>query len=358
MQIDVCKPYELSQRDYEKWREAVAKAAPFGSPFFHPDYVLALAEFRPLVEIAVIHQQGEAVGWLPYERHGSVGRPLGVKLADFQGAIFREGCEIPLDKIVARIGLSACNFDHLLAEQSPDSATFETSDSPWMDLRNGYEAYIAGQRAGNSTLIAQTQRKQRKLNRETERVAFCWHDSDPQALQCLWEWKSAQRLATGTMDILQFDWVRKFLEQIAQREQLGFRGVVSTLRIEDRIAAVHLGMHTATTFHYWFPAYSKEHASASPGLVLLLQVAEECARRGISRIDLGKGDDRYKTAFASDFTRLSTGAVDHNSLRRLLRTSFSSTKQWVKHSPLRTAAKWPVRWWRRWRTQTSMGATS
>jgi CelD/BcsL family acetyltransferase involved in cellulose biosynthesis len=254
--------------------------------------------------------------------------------------------------------LSVCKFDHLLAKQTPNYGQFETAPSPWIDVRDGYESYISRQRAGDSTLIAQTLRKQRKLLREAERAVFQWHDEDLAALDCLWKWKSAQRQATGTMDILQFNWVRTFLTRMTQANQSGLRGVVSTLRINGEIAAVHLGMHTATTFHYWFPAYSVVHGSCSPGLILLLNVVEECARRGITTIDLGKGEDRYKSAFASGVTNVATGAVDRNPVRQLWRASLRSTKQWVKNSPLRSAAKWPVRWWRHWQTQSSMGTTS
>lgn len=358
MQIETCRPRDLSQRELDAWREAIADAVPFGSPFFHPEYVLALAEFRPQVEVAVVRQHGDAVGWLPFERHGSVGQPLGIKLADFQGAIFREGYEVPLDQMISKTGLKVWKYDHLLAEQAPQNGRLETDESPWLDLRDGYDAYVARRRAAGSATISKTMRKHQKLIEGGHSVEFCWHDPAPEALKQLWEWKSAQRLATGTMDVLQIDWVCPFLERIAQTEQSGFRGIVSTLRIDGELAAVHMGMHTATTFHHWFPAYSSAWGPSSPGLIILLFIAREAAQRGMQRIDLGKGEDRYKSSFASGITHVSTGTIDDSFVRQALRTSLSSTKQWVKNSPLRAAAKWPARWWRRWRTQTSMETTS
>jgi len=358
MEIESRAPSQMSSADLNAWREQVQGPSPYGSPFFHPEYALTLAEFRTQVEVAVIRQNGVAVGWLPFERHaGAIGRPLGIKLADFQGAILRSDCKATLGDITQHLGLSAFHYDHLVSDQAAAPGHQVTVDSPYLDLRDGYEAYLEQRRGDGAGLVSQARKKHRKLINAGKTIEFRWHDPDPLALVRLWEWKSAQRQATGTMDILQFDWVRLFLQRIASTNRPGFHGAVSTLRIDGEIAAVHLGMHTDTTLHYWFPAYSVASKTHSPGSILLLHVAEECVRRGIQKIDLGKGDDGYKTEFANGVASVSTGTFDHSPVRQFLRTSVSSTKHWIKNSPLRSAARLPSRWWKQWRARTTMGAT-
>lgn len=355
MNVESCRPQELSPADVTGWREAVAGSSPFASPFFHPEYVMALAEFRPYVQVAVVRRDGRPLGWLPFERHDRTGRPLGIKLADFQGAIIRPGESMSLLDVTSKLGLTAFHYDHLMAEQAPRSGCLETAGSPFLDLKDGYEAYVGRQRSAGDGLVSQVQRKQRKLLRDAKHIEFRWQDDDPLALDLLWKWKGAQRNLTGSIDILQFDWIRAALARIARTDRSGFHGIVSTLRINEEIAAVHLGMHTQTVFHYWFPAYSVKWAAYSPGLILLLRVAEACAQRGIERIDLGKGDDRYKSSFTSGSLALATGTIDRSAFRQLVRTSLNATKRWVKNSPLREFVRLPRRWWWRWHARTTMG---
>lgn len=357
MHVDSQRPQALSMDDLTGWLQTVVSSADYSSPFFHPEYALALAEFRPQVEVAVIRQKGSPIGWFSFERHnGNVCRPLGIKLADFQGIVVRPGECLTLPDLIPRLGLLAFHYDHLLADQAPRLGRIETAGSPYLNLRGGYNAYVDRQRSNGGSIISQVQRKERKLERHGHRVEFRWHDPDPLALERLWKWKAAKRRSTGTVDILAFDWVRAVLQRIASTNRPGFHGAVSTLRINGELAAVHLGMHTDTAFHYWFPAYSTAWAAYSPGLILLLRVAEECAYRGIERLDLGKGDDPYKQSFTNACTVVATGTVDRNRLRQLFRTSLTTTKHWIKNSPLREAARCPSRWLKQWNLQNTMKA--
>ena len=106
-----------------------------------------------------------------------------------------------------------------------------------MDLSEGYEEYLSQRRSSGSGLVSQTLRKQRKLEREVGPITFHWHDTDPKALELLWEWKTAQRRRSRALDILEFDWVQSFLNRIAQTQQHGLSGVVSTLRVNNKIVS-------------------------------------------------------------------------------------------------------------------------
>lgn len=355
MNVHTIRPRDLAPTDVAAWLAMVRPGSAFESPFFHPGYVTTMARFRPQVEVAVVRDSGRPAGFFAFERHGAcTARPLGLKLADFQGVVCPDGSRISLEVLLSSTGLSCCHFDHWLAAQSEDTFIMEVSGSPFMDLKSGYENYLSQRRSAGSKLLSQTLRKRRKFEREVAPLTFTWNDSDPKALELLWSWKATQRQRTQSVNILDYDWVRSFLSSLCHADCSGAQGAVSTLRADGRIIAVHLGLHSDSILHYWFPAYDAEFQRYSPGSILLLELAQECARRGMSRIDLGKGEDRYKGSFASGSILVATGTVDRVAMRRLVRSSLYAAKTWIKASPLQFAAQLPKRIVRRWQIEKAM----
>jgi len=355
MNVQTISPLDLNQADTAAWLQMIGPGSAFESPFFHPSYVTEMARFRPQIELSVVRDGGRPVGFFAFERHGArTAKPLGLKLADFQGVVCPSGRRISIEELLSSAGLSCCHFDHWLTEQSADKYIMEVSGSPFMDLTSGYEEYLSQRRAAGSKLLSQTLRKRRKFEREVAPLTFTWNDIAPDALELLWQWKAAQRERTQSVNILDYEWVRSFLTSLCDADCSGAQGVVSTLRADGRIIAVHLGLHSHSTLHYWFPAYDTEFQRYSTGSILLLELAQECASRGISRINLGKGEDRYKDSFASGAISVATGTVDRVAMRRLVRSSLYAAKTWIKASPLQSAAQIPKRIIRRWQTQRAM----
>ena len=169
-------------------------------------------------------------------------------------------------------------------------------------------------------------------------------------------WKSAQRERSKTFNVLELDWVRAFLKRLKTTDADGFQGLISTLRANGQILAVHLGMRTPRVLHYWFPAFDMNYQRYSPGSLLLLDIAQECAHLGIGRIDLGKGDDPYKQSLANACDTVAEGAADRSRARRLMRSSLFRMHEWIKSSPLRKMALTPKRLFLRWFTQSTMRA--
>lgn len=358
--ITSVRPEALSATQLAAWKELVATDPRYASPFFHPTYTQQLAEVRSEVEVAVLEQGNQPVGFLPFERHqGHVARPLGVKLCDYQGVVIRAGVEWSPEQLMRGLGLSVWHFDHLLAGNPAfERYTLMTEPSPYLDLSEGFEAYVAERRKAGTSQITQGRRKLRKLEREHGTVEFTWHDESVEAFEKLLEWKAAQRERTKTVNILEWDWVQQFLDRIRQCDEPGFRGVLSTFRVNGELVAVHLGMMTDGMFHYWFPTYDAEYYRYSPGVNLLLAMAERCAVDGVTHFDLGKGDDNYKASFASASETVAVGAVDLAPLRRVARTGWHHFRDFVKHSPLRTPAQLPKRLVQRLRARATMGSAS
>lgn len=357
MEAQLKHPEELSAQELSLWR-SLTHQTEYASPFFHPTYTQAIAIFRNQVEVAVLTEGSQPIGFLPFERHaGKVGRPLGIKLADFQGCISQEPIHFEQPGFLKRLNLSQIHFDHLVHSGPANESILSQSDSPYMDLSHGYQEYLTARRESGNRSLSQVLRKERKMEREVGPITFQWQDMDEQAMHLLFEWKSAQRKATNTADILEFEWVRSFLTHLQQTEQSGMNGALSSLRIHDRVVAVHFGIFTENCLHYWFPTYDYEFHKYSPGLILLLRMAERCAELGISRLDLGKGEDSYKESLASGAISLAVASYDRSSTRKFIRRSLLHAKQWVKQSRFKSALQKPKKLIRQWQNQSTMGAS-
>ena len=72
---------------------------------------------------------------------------------------------------------------------------------------------------------------------------------------------------------------------------------------------------------------------------------------GMERIDLGKGQEPYKSSFMTGALRLAVGSVDLRPATRTVRRFWHHTKRWVRDSPLRGPASVPWQWIRQVRDQ-------
>jgi CelD/BcsL family acetyltransferase involved in cellulose biosynthesis len=293
----------------------------------------------------------------PFERHRSrIGRPLGIKLADFQGLVAAPDLKLSTADLLEGCGLSVWHFDHLLLQPAVWAPWHgELADSPYLDLSAGYAAYAAERKLAGTNQIAQTDRKRRKLEREVGPIRFEWHTDRHDVFETLLQWKSAQRRQTGTFDVLHFPWVVELLDRLRLTGEGKFQGVLSALYANERLIAAHLGMRSNDVLHHWFPAYDHGFYRYSPGLILMLELASASAEWGVRRIDLGKGNDQYKDSFRSAGLTVATGAADARPARHSLRRAWFSARRWIKSSPYQHHIRYPKRLIRRLQNQCNMG---
>jgi CelD/BcsL family acetyltransferase involved in cellulose biosynthesis len=316
------------------------------SPFLHPAYAQTLGRRRDRVQVCVLEDGGQVVGFFPFERHRSgVGRPAGGRVCDVQAVIAREGYMPKPEELKNACGVRVLHFEQLLAPQTwVESAQLPLREARHIDLSRGFEAYAEDRKEAGSNQIRQTARKRRKIEREVGDVQFEWHTSDDGVFRQLLEWKKVQRRATGSFDVLQFRWVVDSLDRIRQAQTEDFAGVLSALRVGGRLAAVHLGMRTRTALHHWFTAYNAELHKYSPGLILLVNLTQEAARRGIRRIDVGRGDEEWKKSFASFESGVAHGAIDSRPLHGVARAGMLAARRWTAASSgwsvLQPARRW------------------
>lgn len=292
------------------WRSIQEGEPRYESPYFCPEFTQAVGRVRDDVRVVVIENDGRPAGFFPHQRAAwGRGSPVGGALSDYHGVIATPQAEWSVVELMRAAGLSVFSFDHLVdpAGRFAPYVTASAAESPQIDLAS-FEP------------PPDFARKARKLAREVGELSFSLHDASAVALERLFEWKSDQYRRTGLTDAFGVAWTRGLLGRLMSIETPGFAGTCSVLRSGEEIVAVHAGMRSRGVLHWWFPAYDTRHAAYSPGIILLLRMA---AALGSGKIDLGKGDARYKRSLMTGAVPLREGFVELPSLaataRRLRR---------------------------------------
>ncbi len=347
--VQVRPARQLTTDQQSAWASLQAANPQLDSAFYAPDLTQLVASVRDDVEVAVMMEDGEAVGFFPYLRSpGGRARPVVGRFTEFHGPITRPDLAWDLSDLVRRAGLRAWYFDHLPTTPAHLGHSWSSVASPYADLRDGFAAYEGALRQRSGTL-SQIGRKQRKLSREVGAVRFEMHTADDNVFKNLLDWKTVQYEAVGTLPIFNYPWTVQLLNAIRGYQSDRFAGVMSALYAGDQLAAVHLGLRNSRSLHIWLPTYNRALEQYSPGLILLHHLLEQSISCGIQRIDFGPGEERYKQEFKSGDTRLLVGGVDLRVGRASLRKSWYSINQWVRRSRYREYLEIPLNATRRYR---------
>jgi CelD/BcsL family acetyltransferase involved in cellulose biosynthesis len=117
--------------------------------------------------------------------------------------------------------------------------------------------------------------------------------------------------------------------------------VISSLKIDGRIAAVHFGMMSPRAMHYWFPAYDPAFSKAAPGNALLEHLLTALGEQDVSEVHLGPGNYRYKAALGSWQIPLAQGFVALDGLAAALRRAAYALEAGAAKLPIGRMAHWP-----------------
>lgn len=339
----------LSASHWAAWTQLVDSEPALDSPFFRPEFTRHVAAVRNDVEVATLDSAGRPVGFFPFQRRDRSMQPVVGRLSECHGMIAAPAVEWSPTELLTACKIDAWHFDHL-----PDTQTefrrqaWGSTPSPYLDLSHGYEGYRAAVKANGSSL-SDAERKGRKLGREVGPLRFVWHDESPDVLERLMEWKSAQHRRTKVLEIFRHEWLRNLLANLQAEQSPEFSAPVSALYAGDRLVAAHLGLMTRRMLHWWFPTYDVEFEKYSPGLTLLLHVAEQAAARGLQRIELGPGESRYKDNFKSGDRPVYEGMVSRNPLTLAARSAWYHTKRYIRESKYRARLEAPLTATRRMR---------
>lgn len=350
MHVELIPGKQLTAEQCARWAETQSSNPALGSPYFRPEFTQVVAAVRDDVEVAIVADEQGTQAFFPFQRVGrSSARPVAGRISDFQGLIAPTGFRCDPLQLLAGCQLSSWRFDHLLCSQSDFAPYMWTySESPYVELTGGYSQYLKDRKSQTSE-IATTERKLRKMEREVGPLRLEWNSTNRDDLQTLLRWKGDQYQRTGVRNLFTFDWIQAFFERLLQHQTPGLSGLLSCLYAGDRLVAAHLGMSSQHVLHWWFPSYDRELSKYSPGLGMILKIAEAAHEHGITRIDFGKGDEDYKFKFATGSDRVAEGSVDRSIGARLVRRTWQLTRDWVRSSSLHGPTRAPLRWLRRMR---------
>lgn len=351
MNVELRAGRDLTPDDIAAWKSILANNPTLDSGYYRPELTLAAARVRNDVEVAIVSQGGKPEAFFPFQRgDNNCATAITGRLSEFHGMILPQDSTVDIREIVKACGIRSWRFDHApIWRKELEPFAWARSESPYMDLSDGYDAYTEKLREGGSSAIKQTQRKQRKLAREVGPLRFEYDTDAPEAWDALVKWKSEQYVRTNTLDIFRYDWVHDLLKSIRAEKSPEFSAPLSALWAGDQLAAVHLGLASSTAMQIWFPAYNRDLQNYSPGLVILLELASAAAEHGIQRIDFGKGEERYKYEFSTDVLPLLEGGVDFRFAMPTILASWNKLNQAIRRSPWRKQLEAPILATRRFR---------
>lgn len=311
MKASVVHPAELGAAEQLLWR-SFARDSFLNSPFLSWPFVESIGRVRDDARVATFREGSRICGFLPFQLGSdNAGLPVGATICDAQAVVAPPGWIFDPLRLIDAAGLSAWRFDHLTLEQKPFLPFHHRRyRSPVVDLRAGYDTFMEEVRTNSKDLIAQVARRRRKLEREVGPVLCEWQSSDPDGdLLRLSQWKSDQYAREGTWDRFAVPWITEALALLVRSRDPTCTGLLTSVRAGEHLVAAHFGLLGTDRLSWWFPAYNPEFGRYSPGLILLLDIIAEAARRGVRMVDLGRGEHGYKLRVTSRYYEVAEGEV-------------------------------------------------
>ncbi|WP_254507407.1 GNAT family N-acetyltransferase [Anatilimnocola floriformis] len=345
--VKVLRPAQLTTTDWALWNTWQQENPALSSPYFRPEFTQAVSRVREDVEIAVLQRAGQTTGFLPFQRGQlNIGKPVGGKLCDFHGCIGPADLQFDPRQVLAGARLATWDFEHVPAAQTSFAPFAGKRDqAPGLELKNGYAGWCEQRREQGSQVVSKTMQKVRKLAREQGELSLELQSTSAEVFETLLAWKSAQYQLTGLADVFSFPWTRSLIEQLQAPTGGEFGGWMSVLRAGQKIVAICYSIRSRHVMHAWFTAYDRELSAYSPGLVMFLQMTEAWPQVGITRFELGKGDERFKWNLATDSQELMEGSVSRPTMATWLRSGWRTTRAWLDKSPVSGKLLQPIRQW-------------
>ncbi len=308
MKVTVLPAPDLSPAHAQMWSRIQQGDPLLTSPYFTPAFVETVASVRDDVFIGVVEDGNDGVGFFPFQRQRGEGVPVAHGVSDFHGLIASPGFVGRADELTRGCGLTAWQFHHVPVDQKLFEPFHRTlAPCPVIELSKGLGANAGG--PGTPRIIGKLAALARQLRRDHGPIRFEPAVNDQAALHQLIAWKSAQYRRLGTRDRFEQSWLVRLLEHVLQTRTPMFAGLLSALYAGDDLVALHMGMRSQRTLHYWFPAYATRFSRYSPGLQLLVKLVEWAPSAAIERIDLGEGQEPYKLRVMSGATVVAGGRV-------------------------------------------------
>ncbi len=309
----------LAPADLCLWKTLCRQEPLLRTPFLAPEFAAAAAAAAP-VRVCVLDGPAGR-GFFPFQYLGRAGRWLGAAgrvggaLSDHFGVVAAPGLAISADQLMAFAGLRLLDVSHLDAGQRARGLAVGS-------VRTGLAAalgpdYWARLEAAHPKPMAYAANRARKAARELGPLRFTFASTETVEFDRVIAAKKRQYAATGVPDVLDAPAVA-ILRRLMAGADPGCSAVLSTLHAGDTWLAGHFGLRCHDVLHYWFPAYSAEHAGLSPGHLLMRAMIDAAMATGVARVDMGEGESAFKEIYATERYELYQGQCHRPALGSLI----------------------------------------
>lgn len=326
----------LGPGEQQRWHELRGSNPALDSPYFHPEFVAAVAATRRDVKVVIGEDAGGTIeSFLAVQIDGRTCHPAGYPAADFQGPVCAPGAAFDLIQAVQSVGASTYEFDHL-REGVPgvDRWLSGSQPSPYMEVAGGLDGYLSRAAKSGKDKASEARRLTNKAEREYGPVRVEADVNDASLLDTVIDLKRRQYASTGARDYFADPRHIALMRRLLDTRTEGFAGMLSAVYAGPQLVAAHFGIRAGAVLHWWFPVYAPEVSRYSPGWVLLRAVITAAPDLGLERIDLGRGMDDYKRRAMTGQQTVLQGAVIPNPVLHQLGRARTRAIAAVKSSPL------------------------
>ncbi len=267
-----------------------------GQPLFDPAFTKIAAAVCPDAAVAVLHRQGEIVGFFPHQRRGGAIQPLAAPMNDYHGVIARPGTMPDLETVAGLLGGARLSVNAWVGPARTGLAR-ETMMTVLPD--EGYDAWYAERRATFGKYYKDKERARRSMEAELGAIRVERGLRDSALLDHLIDLKRDQYRRTARHDIFACGWTAELLHALMRSGRDGFGGNMAALWAGDRLCAIEYSLTGADQCHFWFPAYEPGLARCSPEILLTLETMKQGAAVGLRSFDFGFGGEGYKKYFCN-----------------------------------------------------------
>lgn len=338
----------LTDEDKSLWNDFRLQRPCFQSPFMSLAFMEHAQRVGRTVEIGIIRQGSQTVGFFPFERKAPrAGVPVAAKMNDVHGVLGADLSKSQLLSVLRQCELDSFAFHAWFGSTDGiQDFSFDQIDSFMADLQAepGYDLYSKFLVQDRYTLKQQL-RKTRKFARDIGPVHLEFNCRDKELLEKLFQWKRSQFQRTHTFDIFSVPWTTELVSSLfSANPDDTVRGVLSVLFVNQEPAAMHVGIREGELLHYWFPVYDPKFARYSPGAEIFLQIADQCQlKESITKIDLGYGEQPYKHKLVNKITPCFCGVLTRDHLHFQARRLAYRSHQMFRVMPFKDSVKSAIR---------------
>ena len=308
MRVELIRPESLGTPDREAWASWQQAESRLANPFMSGTFAVLASRYIEGASVAVVHEPSGPVAFWPLHAGRRTVRPVVPGFTDLQGLVHDPGWSWDWRRLLVEMPVAGARFDHLVGYQATGYPGFRMHESPRVEFAEGWDRYFTDLRSGHRRMVKDSLRRHHRAQDEFK-VEFTDSDVSGEALTVLMHQKSAQCRENGWVDVFGSPDVRQLVGSAALSKEPDLTGRLSTLRYDGAIVAVRLMIDAFGSRCAWISSYDPNFSWYRPGWNLLLLSLEAAARAGCSSFSLGKGNERYKSLFATGADLVGAGSV-------------------------------------------------